>query len=304
MYALSTEVTALPEFTNVIVVLRMILKMIAIAITAQTIFALFVFSLFFSFAVFAQNRVGFFSAVSSSDDESTINLTEDLYFSKASLLSEVNIIDHRNKNFSYSELSLYNDLNYAFFPEIQEDGDGWLCTFHAINLKTKKEYNSQKHYDSYYKILMDAKNELESFFISMKSSDSLQKNSQGGNVQLASTINLDMLSGTWKGEPYIDKIVILRGGRGFVIFKNGASMNISVVVANGKLTATQLGSSNVSYYPDVEQSLVLALNEKTQPIVWNFEIKSASILEGTKNTLQENGQSAVFTTIPVTWTKL
>ena len=270
----------------------------------KKIFALFVFSLFFSFAVFAQNRVGFFSAVSSSDDESTINLTEDLYFSKASLLSEVNIIDHRNKNFSYSELSLYNDLNYAFFPEIQEDGDGWLCTFHAINLKTKKEYNSQKHYDSYYKILMDAKNELESFFISMKSSDSLQKNSQGGNVQLASTINLDMLSGTWKGEPYIDKIVILRGGRGFVIFKNGASMNISVVVANGKLTATQLGSSNVSYYPDVEQSLVLALNEKTQPIVWNFEIKSASILEGTKNTLQENGQSAVFTTIPVTWTKL
>lgn len=260
------------------------------------------FSIFFSFSVFAQTKVGFFGAVSSSDDDSTISLTEDLYFSKASLLSDVNVVDFRSRSFSMDNISQYSGINYAFYPEIQEDGNGWVCTFHGINIKTKKEYNSQKHYDSYYKILMDAKNELESFFVSMKAPES--QNIVATSASSVASINLDMLSGTWKGESYIDKIVILRGGRGFVIFNNGASMNISVVVSDGKLIATQIGSSNSAYYPDVSQSLFLSMTEKPEPIVWNFDIKTPSKLEGTKYTLQEINQTARFMNIPVTWTKL
>ena len=36
---------------------------------------------------------------------------------------------------------------------------------------------------------------------------------------------LETLAGTWTGEALVDKVIILRGGNGFVIFKNGASMN-------------------------------------------------------------------------------
>lgn len=267
----------------------------------KRICAIFVLSIFFSSAFFAQNRVGFFSAVSSSDDEATINLTEELYYSKASLISDINVVDFRNRTFSKDNLQNYSEINYAFFPEIQEDGTGWMCTFHGINVNTKQEYSTQKRYDSYYKILMDAKNELESFFQAMHSPNS-SGNSDSSSVSVAS-INLDMLSGTWQGESYIDKIVILRGGRGFVIYKNGASMNISVAVANGKLTATQIGSTNASFFPDVSKDLVLSMGH-TEPIVWNFVIKNPSTLEGTKYTLQEVNASAEFTNIPVIWRKI
>ena len=46
--------------------------------------------------------------------------------------------------------------------------------------------------------------------------------------QTAKIQSTEFLSGTWGGEDTIDKIVIMRGGRGFVIFKNGSSMNITV----------------------------------------------------------------------------
>ncbi|MCR4790156.1 MAG: hypothetical protein K5839_03645 [Treponemataceae bacterium] len=270
----------------------------------KRIFSLILISLIFSIYLTAQNSIAFFAAVSLSEDISTINLAEDLYFSKASLIPDINVIDFRSKTFNKAEINKY-DANYIFYPEIQENGEGWICIFHGINTKTKEETIVQRNYDSYYKILMEAKNELEDFFTELKSSDSYAKNdSSNSQTNVQTAINLESLSGVWRGEKFIDKIVILRGGRGFVIYQNGASMNITVSIEDGNLVAKQISSSNASYFPEISRDEALKLAPDAEPIVWKMKLIDSYTLEGMKRTLQEFDSKIDFNSIPVTWKKV
>ena len=270
---------------------------------------LVIISTIFSLQLICQSKIGFFMAVSDSSDTATINLTQDLYFQKLSLLPNVVVSDLREINFSSASLSEYTDLDFVFYPEIQENGTGWKCIFHAKNISSNQKYISEKTYDSYYMILMDAKNEITKFIEKLNSpvnESSLAENfSSGVSSSIESFVSIESLSGTWTGEEFIDKIVILRGGRGFVIYQNGASMNISLKIENGKLIATQTSKSNASYFPEISRDKALELAPTADPIEWTLDIKNSSELEGTKYTLTENNKnSPEFSNLPVKWKKL
>ena len=247
-------------------------------------------------------------AVSDSSDTATINLTQDLYFQKLSLLPNVVISDLREINFSSANLNEYSDLDFVFYPEIQENGTGWKCIFHAKKISSNQNYTSEKAYDSYYMILMDAKNEVTKFIEKLNSptkDSSFDENSSNNSSSTESYISIESLSGTWTGEEFIDKIVILRGGRGFVIYQNGASMNISLILENGVLLITQISKANASYFPEISREKALELAPTAEPIKWNLNIKNSSELEGTKYTLTEKDKnSPEFSYIPVKWKKL
>ena len=247
-------------------------------------------------------------AVSDSSDSATIDLTQDLYFQKLSLLPNVTVFDFRNEKFDLSNISDYSNLDYIFFPEIQENGLGWNCTFHAIDVNTKATFNSTIEYDSYYMILMDAKKEITVFFDSLSSkinNDNPTENQSTNQLSSINNISIETLSGTWEGEDFIDKIVILRGGRGFVIYENGASMNISLKIENNNLIATQISKSNASYFPEISREKALELAPSAEPIKWTFNIKNSTELEGTKHTLAEtDDQTPNYTNISVKWKKL
>lgn len=271
---------------------------------------LVIISTIFSLQLICQNKIGFFMAVSDSSDTATINLTQDLYFQKLSLLPNVVVSDLREINFSSANLNEYPDLDFVFYPEIQENGTGWKCIFHAKKISSNQNYTSEKTYDSYYMILMDAKNEVTKFIDKLNSptNDSfLVENSTTGSISssIESFVSIESISGTWTGEEFIDKIVILRGGRGFVIYQNGASMNISIKIEDGKLIATQISKSNASYFPEISREKALELAPTAEPIEWKLNIKNSSELEGTKYTLTEKDKnSPEFSYIPVKWKKL
>lgn len=267
-----------------------------------------IFSSIFSFELLCQSNIGFFMAVSDSSDSATIGLTQDLYFQKLSLLPNVSVFDFRNEKFDLTNISDYSNLDYIFFPEIQENGLGWNCTFHAIDVNTKATFNSTIEYDSYYMILMDAKKEITVFFDSLSSkinNDNPTENQSTNQLSSINNISIETLSGTWEGEEFIDKIVILRGGRGFVIYENGASMNISLKIENNNLIATQISKSNASYFPEISREKALELAPSAEPIKWTFNIKNSTELEGTKHTLAEtDDQTPNYTNISVKWKKL
>ena len=269
---------------------------------------LVIISTIFSLQLICQSKIGFFMAVSDSSDTATINLTQDLYFQKLSLLPNVVVSDLRETKFSSANLSEYPDLDFVFYPEIQENGTGWKCIFHAKKISSNQNYVSEKNYDSYYMILMDAKNEVTKFIEKLNSptkDSSFDENSSNNSSSTESYISIESLSGTWTGEEFIDKIVILRGGRGFVIYQNGASMNISLKIENGNLIATQISKSNASYFPEISREKALEIAPTAEPIEWKLNIKNSSELEGTKYTLTEKNQnSPEFSYIPVKWKKL
>lgn len=271
---------------------------------------LVIISTIFSLQLICQNKIGFFMAVSDSSDTATINLTQDLYFQKLSLLPNVVVSDLREINFSSANLNEYSDLDFVFYPEIQENGTGWKCIFHAKKISSNQNYTSEKTYDSYYMILMDAKNEVTKFIDKLNSPTNesfMVENSTTGSISssIESFVSIENLSGTWVGEEFIDKIVILRGGRGFVIYQNGASMNISIKIEDENLIATQISKSNASYFPEISREKALELAPTAEPIEWKLNIKNSSELEGTKYTLTEKDKnSPEFSYIPVKWKKL
>ena len=111
--------------------------------------------------------------------------------------------------------------------------------------------------------------------------------------------------GTWTGENYIDKVVILRGGRGFVIFNNGASMNISVEINSRKqVVVTQKGRSNASFFPNLPRNLALNAALSADPIIWKFSIVDSNTLSGFKTTLVSTADTYDYQDIQVTWNRI
>lgn len=250
----------------------------------------------------AQKTVDFYSTVSSSEDTDMIDMTTNLFFTQMQGLDGYIVTDKRDREFTGTD-DFTSDL--AFFAEIQEIEGGWMCTLNTVDRLSARAVQETKTYASYYKILLDAKSSLENV---LNNIDSQSSEKQGGDSGSASVqLNLDTLAGTWTGDSLIDKIVILRGGKGFVIFKNGASMNITVAINGSAVTVIQKGRSNASFYPELTREVALQNAATASPIRWDLKVLAPQKMKGTKTTLAEDKKSSTGAspkTSEVEWTKM
>jgi hypothetical protein len=236
-------------------------------------------------SLFAAAPVDFYATVSSSQDTNMISMTTDLFYTQFQSIDGYTVTDKRTTTYDPATAA---PSTISFYAEIQESGDGsWICTLNAIKSSTGKNVSETKKYASYYKILLDAKSSLENLLANLEGrtitdSSSAATSTQGGSVSGSS---IESLAGTWTGEPLVDKVLILRGGKGFIIFKNGASMNITVSLSGTSVTIRQAGKSNASFFPELPRDVALQNAATASPIIWNLTLTSADTLVGTKKTL-------------------
>lgn len=265
--------------------------------------------LIFSLAqgTFAAETVDFYATVSSSSDSNMIKMTTDLFYTQFQGISGYTIIDKRDRNYS-SENRV--STNVSFYAEIQEEENGqWTCTLNAIKSSANKNITLTKTYDTYYKILLDAKPSLENLLVNLNAGKSSKEETvmqnQAKDKEPRGPNILDSIAGTWGGEDYIEKIMLLRGGRGFVVFKNGASMNITVTARGNEITVRQQGSPNASFFPELSRETALKNAMTASPIEWTLTLKD-NTLSGVKSTLVQDQDSETGVsqgTVNVTWTK-
>lgn len=236
----------------------------------------------------------------------------------------------------------------SFYVEIKRKGDAlskWNCTIFLKNNSTQNIASYNREYDSYYKILMDSKASLKGIFQELLQSSEagsvaaspqqskaitensstgksfqenekdnknaeLTRNQPGQALTMSSNIT-ENISGTWLGEEHIDKIVILKGGRGFIILKNGSSMNVSINQAkkeDGEIIflVKQVSHANASYFPEIPRAKALEEAVKAAPIEYKLVLTNENTLQGTKTTLIENkaGSEIIQGNIDVAWKKL
>jgi hypothetical protein len=276
---------------------------------------LFIFCAFFSEAqTFEIDYCGIFSEAL---DQNMAKLTSDLYYTQLSEIQNFSVVDKRAQ-FEKTQLqdvdkSVFTSTNKTFFAEINKkpSSDKWLTVFHIFY--EGNEVTKVKEYDSYYKILMEPKENLRATL-----SDLITRGETGeaqpavaaekAPLVTSSKISTDFLSGTWKGEDGLNKVVIMRGGRGFVIFNNGASMNISISLSENtgsqKITVLQNQRSNASFFPQLSRQVALEHAVNAQPIEWTLQAKDSNTLIGQKRTLVENTGEVSYDDIPVTWTRI
>lgn len=274
--------------------------------------ALILMSLAASFA----DTVEFYATVSSSTDDNMIKMTTDLLYTQFQSLDGYSVSDKRTEVFTPPS----DSPNISFYADIQEDYDGgWICTLNAYRMG--KNVSFTKKYDSYYKILMDSKASIENLLLNLTANAELKKQEELAEtgpedekkeeekpILRQRNPVMDSLAGTWTGEELIEKILILRGGRGFIVFKNGASMNILVSVSmdGNSVTVKQNGKSNASFFPELPRQEALKNAATASPIEWNL-VFNGNTLEGTKRTLVADKKSSTGVsegTINVFWTKV
>lgn len=291
-----------------------------------------IFSCLFGFA--EGYDLYFYGVVTNVSDDNMVKITQDLFSAQIRNMNGINLIDERENTFKQDFPSMpvntaaedyFSKLpskssdgpvkNLSFFTKIYrpQSDENWECTFYVLNHTENKIYSESKKYDSYYKILTVAKTSIQDLIweaTGMEGSDQsfsgLKNRAQ--NASGTSSFSLESLAGTWGGEKDAAKIILLRSGRGFIIFNNGASMNINITVIEGsqekKLHIVQEGKFNASFYPEISRKDVLEYADKAKPIEWDLSLTSDGLLKGEKKTLQVSADNTVEPgSVDVTWSR-
>ena len=273
----------------------------------------------FSAGLSAQSYfIDYYGIVSTEIDENMSKMTSDLYYTQLTEINNFTITDKRTspnlKN--RPDISAFSENALSFFTLITKDSDSdkWITTYYVIDKANNEEHSKQKKFDSFYKILMEPKDVLRQTIKQLIENDTSAKtltsqtSSEDPDLTTTDISSTEELSGTWTGEDNIRKIVIMRGGRGFVIFKNGATMNIIVELSgdesNKQVLITRKGHSNASFYPELQRSAALTAAVSAEPIKWTLTLINGNTLKGIKETLLPEGNSYKQGTVSVIWTRL
>ena len=270
----------------------------------MTILAVLFFSL--QSAICQPYNIDYYGIVSSEIDDNMAKMLSDLYYTQFQEISSFYVTDKRTQDClkSIPSNDSIDSSNFSFYSIITKENAKWISN---LTIKNKNlNHSVKKEFDSFYKILMEPKDILQASLkdlVLQKTVTSTEEESEQPQINLPQ-ISTEFLSGTWYGENNIDKIVIMRGGRGFVIFNNGASMNISVELSNASkktIKIKQNGRSNASFYPDLPRQIALKVAVNANPIEWNFELLDDNTLKGKKSTLISANEDAIPGIIDVTW---
>lgn len=273
----------------------------------------FCIMLLFCTNAFSQQKysIDYYGIVADDVDDNMSKMTSDLYYSQLCEISNLTVQDKREdvKMASIPSSATFADNKLSLFAVIsrKENSGKWISTISLYDSTRKATYSEAKEYDSYYKILMEPKASLQETITNLMSGNSIAQQNQSessaaGSKGAAKIQSTEILSGTWGGEDSIDKIVIMRGGRGFVIFKNGASMNITVEIkSNSDIVITQSGKSNASFFTELPREIALKEAVNAEPIKWILSMDDNDTLSGTKSTLILSDGTAKSGTLNVTW---
>lgn len=259
--------------------------------------------------------VNYYGVFSQNIDPNMSKYASDLYFTQLQELQDLSVIDMRAtfENNETPDTTFFPPETFSFYVIITKDeNEKWFSTLHLINPTQSANLVKKISYDSYYKILMESKDNIKGY-ISDLYTVKQEESAKIFNDDLMNTsnkiISTESLSGTWKGRDD-EKIVISRGGRGFVSFKNGATMNVTVSFEDtpeGKtVIITQKGKSNASFYPELPRKEALNAALSAEPITWTLSAVNAHTLTGNKKTILQidsNG-NLVSGLINIEWKKV
>ena len=120
--------------------------------------------------------------------------------------------------------------------------------------------------------------------------------------------SLDSLAGAWYGEDgEVEKIMIMRGGRGVAIWVSGISLLLDLKLENGSLIVTQKGLPQPRQFVNLPDNIALMAAKATKPIVWQLNInQDLKILYGLKktSTIKYNNSEIISiseVSVPVKW---
>ena len=216
--------------------------------------------------------------------EQITQTVDNLVFSFIKELKTYTIFDLRSQSVP-ADFPNDTAIDYIFFGALEEVPDGIKL---ELILKGRTEQLTRiisKVYDNVNKILLDSRLlvfNLFDFSVPLeqlaRSLPQTEQNTEFGYIE-----TVDSLAGSWKGEPGLDRVMILRGGRGMAVFSSGVSVSLDLKIDNGYLLVTQKGSLQPRQFLNLPDEIARQAVQKTNPPQWRFLVSpDKKILSGTK----------------------
>lgn len=200
-------------------------------------------------------------------------------------------------------------IEYIFWGALEEVPEGIKL---ELVLKGRKDQVTRiisKVYDNINKILLDSRLlVLNLFDFSVPLEGFARPLPQPEQItEFGYVETVDSLAGSWKGEQGLDRVMILRGGRGMAVFSSGVSVSLDLKIDNGYLLVTQKGNLQPRQFLNLPDEIARQAVQQTKPPQWRFLVSSdKKILSGTKVDAQiQYNESAIisikYDTAAVEW---
>lgn len=236
------------------------------------------------YSLFALPRVAVYQLQAPTINEQTVQTVDNLVFSFIKELKTYTIFDLRNQPVP-AEFPTDLSAEYIFFGVLKEVPEGIKL---ELTLKGRKDQVTRmisKVYDNVNKILLDSRLlvfNLFDFSVRLENlADTMEQDQRITEFEYIETV--DSLAGSWKGEPGLDRIMILRGGRGMAVFSSGVSVSLEFKIDNGYLLVTQKGVLQPRQFLNLPDDIARQAVQKIDPPQWRFLVSAdKKILSGTK----------------------
>ena len=216
--------------------------------------------------------------------EQTVQTVDNLVYSFIKELRTYTIFDFRSMPVPV-DFPDNTSIDYIFFGVLEEVPEGIKLELILKGRKNQFTRMISKVYDNLNKILLDSRLlvfNLFDFSVPLEQlANSVPQNEQSTEFGYVETV--DSLAGSWKGEQGLDRVMILRGGRGMAVFSSGVSVSLDLKIDNGYLLVTQKGSLQPRQFLNLPDEIAREAVQKANPPQWKFLVSAdKKILSGTK----------------------
>jgi len=233
--------------------------------------------------------VAAFSLVAKNAPESTAKTANDVVFSFIKELRSYRVVDMRAEPLPL-DLGVPDGMDYIFYGYLEGENGGMRLELVLKGGPWAVTRKISRVYDTTNRILLESRMLVRDLFDqSVALPDPEQQKDTGKEqtipaaTELIDVPSLDALAGSWKGESGIEKIMLLRGGRGIVVLESGVSLTLDLLISGGELVVRQKGLPQPRQFADLPDPVANQAAAIAPPIEWRFHITpDLATLSGTK----------------------
>jgi hypothetical protein len=263
--------------------------------------------------------VAAFSLVASDTPENVSHTVNDLVFSFIRELRDYRILDMRSEPLP-ANLNAPDGTDYIFYGYLVNQADGIQLELVLRGGPFVITRKISRVYDNSNRILLESRMLVRDLFDqSVKLPDPVDTSLSPGSGPVSGGISrdtplqpvsgIDSLAGSWHGEEGIEKVMILRGGRGIVVLSSGISLSLELQMSGTDLLIRQKGSVTPRQFIDLPDIVARQAADIAPPLEWRFMITAdQKTLSGMKKTVVvKNDGKNILTmeplTVAVIWTR-
>ncbi|UTC68160.1 MULTISPECIES: hypothetical protein [unclassified Treponema] len=235
----------------------------------------------------AEPSVGVFKLESKNITEQTTTTISNAIFSFVKELKKYDIIDMRTT--PVTETDARQRFDYVFAGKVTGLENGIQLELMLKNSSDNITRRISKIYQSVNLILLDSRILVSDLFdksVNLSAAYTPEETSQN-NDDVEEVKNIDILSGSWQGEEDLERVEIMRGGRGIALLSSGITILLQIKINDGHLTINQSGKPSARQFINLPDEIAKKAAEMGKTPSWKFLVSANNkILVGEKTDIE------------------